>query len=78
VVVSTASPYKFSRDVLTGIAGPERSASLDAFSCSEELEQLSGVPMPAQVRGLRNLPIRHRAECEVGEMGEAVLHAFDS
>ena len=78
VVVSTASPYKFSRDVLTGIAGPERSASLDAFSCSEELEQLSGVPMPAQVRGLRNLPVRHRAECEVGEMGEAVLHAFDS
>lgn len=77
VIVSTASPYKFSRDVLSGIAGPEKAEGLDAFACSEELECLSGVPMPAQVRNLRTLPIRHKAECEISGMGDAVLAEFD-
>lgn len=76
VLVSTASPYKFSRDVLSGIAGAEKAEGLDAFACSEELERLSGVPMPEQVRNLRNLPVRHRAECEVSGMGEAVLREY--
>ena len=39
----------------------------------EELEKLTGVPMPEQVRRLRELPIRHRRECEKNAMGEAVL-----
>ena len=77
VLVSTASPYKFSRDVLTGIVGPEKTAGLDAFACSEELERVSGVPMPDQVRSLRDLPVRHRAECEKDAMGPAVLREFD-
>lgn len=77
VLVSTASPYKFARDVLAGIAGEEKSAQLDPFACSEELERLSGVPMPDQVRGLRDLPVRHTAQCEVGGMGDAVLKEFD-
>ena len=77
VLVSTASPYKFSRDVLSAISAAEKAEGLDAFACSEELERLSGVPMPPQVRNLRNLPIRHRAECEVTGMGAAVLEAFD-
>ena len=77
VLVSTASPYKFSRDVLAGIAGADASAELDAFACSVELEKLSGVPMPDQVRRLRDLSIRHRSECEISGMGQAVLDAFD-
>ena len=77
VIVSTASPYKFSRDVLAGIAGADRAEGLDAFACSEELEKLSGVPMPDQVRRLRDLPVRHRAECDVSGMGQAVLNEFD-
>ncbi|MBQ8073860.1 MAG: threonine synthase [Clostridia bacterium] len=76
VLVSTASPYKFSRDVLSGIAGTAAAEHLDAFACSAELEKRSGVPMPDQVRRLRDLPIRHRAECEVDGMGQAVLDAF--
>jgi len=77
VLVATASPYKFARDVLAGIAGEERAGGLDAFACSEELERLSGVPMPDQVRRLRDLPVRHRAECEKTDMGQAVLREFD-
>ena len=76
VLVSTASPYKFSRDVLSGIAGPGAAENLDAFACSEELERQSGVPMPDSVRRLRGLPVRHRVECEVDSMGQAVLSEF--
>jgi threonine synthase len=77
VLVSTASPYKFARDVLTGIAGAGVSEGLDPFACSAELEKRSGVPMPDQVRRLKDLPIRHKAECEIEGMGEAVLREFD-
>ncbi len=77
VIVATASPYKFSRDVLTGIAGAKAAEGLDAFGCSEELEKRSGVKMPPQVRNLRNLPVRHRTECDITGMGKAVLNEFD-
>ena len=72
VLVSTASPYKFAADVLRGITGGAEEAK-DAFEAGEKLEAISGVPMPEQVRGLRNLPVRHRRECEKDRMAEAVL-----
>ena len=74
VIVATASPYKFAADVVSAVAGGERAG--DPFAASEELERITGIPMPAQVRELRNLPVRHRAECERDRMGEAVLNAF--
>ena len=77
VIVSTASPYKFARDVLCGIAGNGAAEGMDAFACSRALEELSGVPMPAQVAKLRDLPVRHTAECDKDRMGEAVLKEFD-
>ena len=77
VILATASPYKFAADVLHGIAGREAAEGLDAFECSEELEKRTGIPMPAQVRALRDLPVRHTAECGRDDMGPAVLRAFD-
>ena len=76
VIVSTASPYKFAADVLTAVAGKNAVAGLDAFSCSDELEARSGMPVPQQVKALRSLPIRHTAHCEKGGMAQAVLDAF--
>ena len=76
ILLSTASPYKFAADVLKGIAGAEAAEGKDAFACSEELEKLSGIPMPAQVKALKDLPVRHNAVCERNAMGEAVLKAF--
>ena len=32
---------------------------------------------PAQVRALKDLPVRHRAVCERDQMAAAVLAAFD-
>jgi len=77
VIVSTASPYKFAADVLAGIAGPEAAEGKDAFACSQELERLTGVPMPRQVRELQSLPVRHTAVCPRDKMAEAVLKAYE-
>ena len=76
ILLSTASPYKFAADVLRGIAGMDAAEGKDAFACSEELERLSGIPMPAQVRALKELPVRHTAVCGREAMGEAVLKEF--
>ncbi len=77
VLLATASPYKFAADVLRGIAGMDAAEGKDAFACSEELEKLSGIPMPSQVKALKDLPVKHNAVCEREEMGEAVLKAFE-
>ena len=77
VLLATASPYKFAADVLRGVAGMDAAEGKDAFVCSEELEKLTGVPMPAQVRALKDLPVRHTAVCDRDAMGPAVLKAFD-
>ena len=77
VLLATASPYKFAADVLRGIAGPDAAEGKDAFACSEELEKLTGIPMPAQVKALKELPVRHKAVCKRDAMGEAVLKEFE-
>ena len=77
IVLSTASPYKFAADVLRGVAGEDAVKDLDPFACSEELERITGMPMPKQVRELRDLPVRHTAVCERDAMGPAVISEFD-
>ncbi len=73
VIVSTASPYKFAADVLSAFGGD---AVRDPFEASEELERMTGLPVPEQVRRLRELPVRHTAACDRDKMGAAVLDAF--
>ena len=76
VLVSTASPYKFSEAVLTALEG-EHVAGMDAFACADRLEQLSGIPVPPQVRQLPTLPIRHTAVTPPAQMAEAVMKAYE-
>ena len=56
VVVATASPFKFSADVLRALAGD---APADAFECAAELERRCGVAMPRPLSELKQLPERH-------------------
>ena len=76
VIAATASPYKFAADVLAALTG--ENAGGDPFAASEALEKLTGCEMPEQVRRLRQLPVRHTAECAKDRMGEAVCAAFDA
>ena len=75
VMLATASPYKFAADVLAALRGKEAAAGKDAFACAEELEQLTGVPMPPQIKALRDLPVRHTRQCgsDFESMRQAVL-----
>lgn len=73
VLVSTASPYKFAHDVTESLLGPQAVEGMDFLACSRELERLSGVPMPAQVRDLAGLPVRHTALCDPDGMEDALF-----
>ena len=70
VVLSTASPYKFSADVL-GALGHDV-AGLDGFACMDKLAELTGTVAPAALSALRNAEVRFGDVAGVGEMGAYV------
>ena len=70
VIASTASPYKFSKAVLSALGIP--AAQMDDFSMIEKLEELSGVRIPAAVEELRSADIRHKLVVATEEMPDAV------
>ena len=57
VVLSTASPYKFPAAVLHAIGGD---AQGDEYRQMEQLHELTGVPVPANLARLQTLPELHR------------------
>ena len=70
VVLSTASPYKFPAAVLEGLG---EKAEGDEFAVMEQLERLTGVPAPKNLRGLRERPVRHTTVLDREEMLPFVL-----
>ena len=70
VVLSTASPYKFPAAVLEGIG---ESAKGDEFDVMEQLHDVTGVPVPKKLAGLRSREVRHRDVIEQGDMLAYVL-----
>ena len=70
VILSTASPYKFAPAVLKALGEevPE-----DCFEAMERLEEISGVPQPERLKGLKNKKAVHGdviAPCEINAYGE--------
>ena len=57
VILSTASPYKFSRDVLKCICN-ENVDTLDDFACLDKLHELTGEKIPKNLAELKNKEIR--------------------
>ncbi len=70
VIDSTASPYKFSSDVLQAIAGRK---AADEFQSIEQLCRISGQPVHRGLANLRERPIRHDRVIDIGAMRETVL-----
>ena len=69
VVLSTASPFKFSQNVLKSITG-KRVA--DAFIAAEKLSDLSAVDVPEQISSLKKKERRFTAVIEKTKAQEAV------
>ena len=72
VLVSTASPFKFGRDVAQSVLGTDMS-SLDDFRCCDALAGETGEKVPESISELPRKPILHKAACEPEQMCETVL-----
>ena len=70
VVLSTASPFKFPRDVLTAL---EQTAPAGDFAAMAALEAAAGVQAPQSLRALAELPVRFTQVIEPGEIRAAAL-----
>ena len=70
VVLSTASPYKFSTAVLTAIGADTSGSEYDRM---ERMQALTGIPIPPALAGLRTKPERHTGVIPKEKMLEFVL-----
>ena len=73
IIASTASPYKFTRSVVTAI-DPSLEEKGD-FELVDALENLSKVKIPAAVEEIRTAPVVHDTVCDKDEM-ESVVKKF--
>ncbi len=69
VILSTASPYKFSQSVLKAITGKKVS---DAFKAAENLEKETAMPIPNQIKSLKNKDIRFTKIVDKNKTQDAV------
>lgn len=69
VIVSTASPYKFSADVLKGLGAKPGG---DEFESVSELSRVSSMPVHRAVDGLKGKSALHNQVIDISEMRETV------
>lgn len=70
LIISTASPYKFTRSVMNAIR--EDYNAMSEFELVDELSKLSGVKVPQAIEDIRTAPILHTKVCDVAEMKASV------
>lgn len=72
VIVSTASPFKFGRDVARALLGDVATQGLDDFACCDLLGDACDADIPLQIAQLPTLPIRHTAVTDADDMAGAL------
>ena len=73
IIASTASPYKFTRSVMTAI-DPAYDSKGD-FELVDELERLSATPVPQAIEEIRSAEVIHNTVCDNEDM-EKVVRQF--
>jgi len=76
VIASTASPYKFSRSVMTAIDA--NYDMLEEFELIDALEVISNVDIPNAVEEIRDAKILHTLECDADKMEQTVKNILKS
>ena len=75
VIVSTASPFKFTRSVMNAI---DKSYDSKAdFELADELSRIANVKIPQAIETIRSAPVLHDTVCEVGDMPDTVRKFLD-
>ena len=72
IVLSTASPFKFSNSVLEAIKPKEDFSNISTFSALNRLAEISGLTVPPQMAELENLPVLHEEVIEKTELESTV------
>lgn len=72
VIDSTASPYKFSKSVLTALLGGKTS-SLSEFDMVDELNKVSDFDVPKPLKALKDKKVRFTDVCDKENMSEMVF-----
>lgn len=65
VVLSTASPYKFTKDVYEAVFGK---TDMEEFVCMKELNKKTGVDIPNNLKDLESKPVLHNASMPKEDM----------
>ena len=82
VVLSTASPFKFCRDVFEAIYGPLKLKSTTpeaaAFEYMDALAETTGVEPPKSLSELRSRPVRFKEVFDVNQAADRVRQAAQS
>lgn len=71
IIVSTASPYKFTHSVMSAL--DEKYNHMNDFALLHEMEKILEEKMPYGVKDIEKKPICHHKTCEVMEMQKTVL-----
>ena len=72
VIDSTASPYKFSKSVLTAILAGD-TPDLNEFQMVDELNNITKVDVPVPLKSLKNKKVRFENVCDKENMSEMVF-----
>ena len=73
VIASTASPFKFTRSVMSAIDAKYADASVYGdFELADELSRVANVAVPRAVEEIRTAPVLHDIQCDVDKMKETV------
>ncbi|QUI22848.1 threonine synthase [Vallitalea pronyensis] len=70
VIVSTASPYKFTRSVMKAI--DKRHDQETDFDLIHKMHELTGVPIPKAIQEILDAEVRHTRICDKNKMQETV------
>lgn len=71
VIASTASPFKFTRNVMNAIDG--KYDSMSDFELVDELSGIGNIAVPNAIEEIRTAPVVHNNVCDKTEMKEAVM-----
>jgi len=76
VIASTASPFKFASNVLTGLEGQKDKKWRDEWEALDYLSQLTGLKIPSGLQGLDGKPAKTVETCEAEGISEVLRRMF--
>ena len=76
VIDSTASPYKFSKSVLSAVQDG-KAPEFDEFEMVDKLYEVTGADVPAPLANLKNKKVRFNNVCDKENMSEMVFKLLD-